>query len=139
MTCHCLLRPIRRDFTSSSYTTVSLINSLNLTQSANHSRSESHSCPRYPQNVDNRVTNCRGIALQPILSKALERYYILNLIEPYLSPSQHGFRRYRSCVTQLLHHLRKLATSLDAGEQMLIWKRRLIEYHMKSLYTSWSI
>ena len=71
--------------------------------------------------VDNRVTNYRGIALQLILSKALERCVhsrILNLIEPYLSPSQHGFRRYRSCVTQLLHHVHKLATSLDAGEQI---------------------
>ena len=73
------------------------------------------------KNVDNRVTNYRGIALQPILSKVLERCVhsrILNLIEPYLSPSQHGFRRYRSCVTQLLHHAHKLATSLDAGEQI---------------------
>lgn len=73
------------------------------------------------KNVDNRVTNYRGIALQPILSKALERCVhsrILNLIEPDLSPSQHGFRRYRSCVTQLLCYVHKLATSLDAGEQI---------------------
>ena len=73
------------------------------------------------KNVDNRVTNYRGIALQPILSKELERFVhsrILNLIEPYLSHSQHGFRRYRFCVTQLLHHAHKLATSLDAGEQI---------------------
>lgn len=73
------------------------------------------------KNVDNRVTNYRGIALQPILSKALERCVhsrILNLIEPDLSHSQHGFRRYRSCVTQLLCYVHKLATSLDAGEQI---------------------
>ena len=39
----------------------------------------------------------------PVLSKVLERCVhsrILNMIEPYLSPSQHDFRGYRSCVTQ---------------------------------------
>ena len=40
------------------------------------------------------------------------------MIEPYLSPSQHGFRRYRSCVTQLLQYVHNLATSLGAGEQI---------------------
>ena len=40
------------------------------------------------------------------------------MIEPYLSPSQHGFRRYRSFVTQLLQYVHNLATSLDAGEQI---------------------
>ena len=39
------------------------------------------------------------------------------MIAPYLSPSQHGFRRYRSCVTQLLQYVHNLATS-DAGEQI---------------------
>ena len=66
------------------------------------------------------VTNYRGIALLPVLSKALERCVhsrILNMIEPYLSPSQHGFRRYRSCVKQLLQYVQNLATSLDGGEQ----------------------
>ena len=43
---------------------------------------------------------------------------ILNMIKPYLSPSQHGFRRYRSCVTQLLQYVHNLATSLDAREQI---------------------
>ena len=32
--------------------------------------------------------------------------------------SQHDFRRHRSCVTQLLHYVHDLATSLDAGEQI---------------------
>ena len=41
------------------------------------------------------------------------------MIEPYLSLSQHGFRRYRSCVTtQFLQYVQNLATSLDAGEQI---------------------
>ena len=35
------------------------------------------------------------------------------MIEPYLSPSQHGSRRYRSCVTQLCQYVHNLATSLD--------------------------
>ena len=40
------------------------------------------------------------------------------MIAPYLSPSQHGFRRYRSRVMQLLQYVHNLATSLDAGEQI---------------------
>ena len=61
------------------------------------------------------------IAVLPISLEVFERQVhsrILNLIEPYLSPSQHGFRRYRSCVTRLLHYVHNLATSLDAGEQI---------------------
>ena len=40
------------------------------------------------------------------------------MAEPYLNPSQHGFRKHRSCVTQLLHYVHNLATSLDAREQI---------------------
>ena len=41
-----------------------------------------------------------------------------DLIESYLSHSQHSFTRDRSCITQLLHYVHDLATSLDAGEQI---------------------
>ena len=40
------------------------------------------------------------------------------MIAPHLSPSQHGFRRYRSRVMQILQYVHNLATSLDAGEQI---------------------
>ena len=75
--------------------------------------------PVFKSGHKNVVTNYRGVAL-PILSKVLERSVqsrILNLIGPHLSPSQHGFRKYRSCVKQLRHYVHNLATSLDAGEQ----------------------
>ena len=82
---------------------------------------DSNLTPIFRSGQKDVIANYRGIALLPILSMVLERCVhsrILNLIEPYLSPSQHGFRRYRSCVTQLLHYVHNLATSLDAGEQI---------------------
>ena len=82
---------------------------------------DSNLTPIFKSGQKDVIANYGGIALLPILSEVLERCVhsrILNLIEPYLSPSQHGFRRYRSCVTQLLHYVHNLATSLDAGEQI---------------------
>ena len=83
---------------------------------------DSNLTPVFKSGQKDVVTNYRGIALLPVLSKVLERCVhsrILNMIKPYcLSPSQHGFRRYRSCVTQLLQYVHNLATSLDAGGQI---------------------
>ena len=82
---------------------------------------DSNLTPVFKSGQKEVVTNFRGIALLPILSKVLERCVhsiILNLIEPYLSPSQPSFTRDRSCITQLLHYVHDLATSLDAGEQI---------------------
>ena len=83
---------------------------------------DSNLTPVFKSGQKDVVTNYRGIALVlPVLSKLLERCVhsrILNMIELYLSPSQHGFRRHRSCVTQLLQYVHNLATSLDAGEQI---------------------
>ena len=65
---------------------------------------DSNLTPVFKSGQKDVITNYRGIALLPVLSKVLERCVhsrILKQIEPYLSPSQHGFRRYRSCVTQL--------------------------------------
>ena len=63
---------------------------------------DSNLTPVFKSGQKDVVTNCGGIALLPVLSKVLEgcvHSRILNMIEPYLSPSEHGFRRYRSCVT----------------------------------------
>ena len=82
---------------------------------------DSNLTPVFKSGQKDVVTNYTGIALLPVLSKVLERCVhsrILNMIKPYLSPSQRGFRRYRSCVTQLLQYVHNLATSLAAGEQI---------------------
>ena len=82
---------------------------------------DSNLTPVFKSGQKDVVTNYTGIALLPVLSKVLERCVhsrILNMIKPYLSPSQRGFRRYRSCVTQLLQYVHNLATSLDAREQI---------------------
>lgn len=82
---------------------------------------DSNLTPVFKSGQKDVVTNYRGIALLPVLSKVLGRCVhsrILNMIKPYLSPSQRGFRRYRSSVTQLLQYVHNLATSLDAREQI---------------------
>lgn len=66
------------------------------------------------------VSNYRGIALLPILSKVLERHVHTRLyhhISDFLNVNQHGFRQHRSCVTQLLQFVHSTAKSLDAGIQ----------------------
>ena len=66
------------------------------------------------------VSNYRGIALLPILSKVLERHVHTRLyhhVSDFLNVNQHGFRQHRSCVTQLLQFVHSTAKSLDAGIQ----------------------
>ena len=66
------------------------------------------------------VSNYRGIALLPILSKVLERHVHTRLdhhVSDFLNVNQHGFRQHRSCVTQLLQFVHSTAKSFDAGIQ----------------------
>ena len=76
--------------------------------------------PVTKSNPKNVVTNYRGIALLSILSKTFERCINVKLyshVEDILSHNQHGFRKSRSCVTQLLDFVHSIAETLDKGEQ----------------------
>lgn len=67
------------------------------------------------------VINYRGIALLSVLSKVLEKCVhsrIYNHVNLILNHFQHGFRKNRSCVTQLLQYVHQLASTLDNGSQM---------------------
>ncbi len=67
------------------------------------------------------VKHYRGIALLSVLSKVFERCVyprIFTHVEPLLNNDQHGFRRHRSCITQLLQYVHNLATTLDSGGQI---------------------
>ena len=62
--------------------------------------------------------NYRGIALLPILPKVLERQVYTRLyqhVSGFLYSQQHGFRKRRSCITQLLQFVHTMAKSLDDG------------------------
>ena len=64
------------------------------------------------------VSNYRGIALLPIPCKVLERQVPTRLyqhVSGFLYSQQHGFRKQRSCIAQLLQFVHTMAKSLDDG------------------------
>jgi hypothetical protein len=74
----------------------------------------------HKRNSKEPAANYRPISLLPIISKTLERCiywrfydHVVNLI----SPSQHGFLRNRSCVTQLLSAFHSIGQDLDKNTQ----------------------
>ena len=76
--------------------------------------------PVHKKNSKEPAANYRPISLLPIISKTLERCiywrfydHVVNLI----SPSQHGFLRNRSCVTQLLSAFHSIGQDLDKNTQ----------------------
>ncbi|CAB4006426.1 Hypothetical predicted protein, partial [Paramuricea clavata] len=76
--------------------------------------------PVHKKNSKEPAVNYRPISLLPIISKTLERCiywrfydHVVNLI----SPSQYGFLRSRSCVTQLLSAFHSIGQDLDKNTQ----------------------
>ena len=66
------------------------------------------------------LTIYRSISLLPIISKTLERciyWRFYDHVEHFISPSQHGFLRNRSCVTQLLSSFHSIGHDLDTNTQ----------------------
>lgn len=59
------------------------------------------------------IPNYTGIALLSVLSKVLEKCIVSKT-----NRFQHGFRKNRSCVTQLLQYVHNLASTLYIGGQM---------------------
>ena len=76
--------------------------------------------PVHKKNSKNEAANYRPISLLPIISKTLERciyWRFYNHVEHFISPSQHGFLRNRSCVTQLLSSFHSVGHDLDTNTQ----------------------
>ena len=67
------------------------------------------------------LENYRQISLLCIISKIFEKTLFDSLnryTSPYFSDSQFGFRKQRSCITQLLIYLEKIYNSLDSDDEI---------------------
>jgi hypothetical protein len=75
-----------------------------------------------PKNNETRVvSNYRPIPLLSLVSKVLEyvvHNQLLPIVEPFLNNQQHGFRRGRSCITQLLDVTHRIGKALDCGKEI---------------------
>ena len=74
--------------------------------------------PVFKSDQKDVVSSYLGIALLPIVSKVLERQVHTRLyqqVSRLLYCQQHGFRKQKSCITQLLQIVHSMAKSLDDG------------------------
>ncbi|BHF83233.1 hypothetical protein SprV_0802637500 [Sparganum proliferum] len=84
-----------------------------------------HITPLYKGGSRASTTNCRPISLTCILCKVMERIMkneLIHFLEVHglLSNCQHGFRKGRSCTTNLLHSLQCWTRALDDRHEVHI-------------------
>ena len=81
-----------------------------------------HVAPVYKKGSKNNPDNFRPISLTCICCKLLEHIVVSNIMshaDKYniLYPFQHGFRKFRSCETQLIEFIDDVTRNLDDGKQ----------------------
>ena len=79
--------------------------------------------PVYKKGDRTEAANYRPVSITSHIIKIFERVIRNNLVEHmeannFLSPHQHGFRKKRSCLTQLLDHVDTILKSLNSGEEV---------------------
>jgi len=82
-----------------------------------------HITPIYKKGDKSKASNYRPVSLTSITCKLLEHIIhsnIINFLEKHyiISNYQHGFRKHRSCETQLLITVNDLITGLDNSQQI---------------------
>ena len=79
--------------------------------------------PVYKKGDRTEAANYRPVSITSHIIKIFERVIRNNLVEHmeannFLSPHQHGFRKKRSCLTQLLDHVDTILKSLNSGKEV---------------------
>lgn len=80
--------------------------------------------PVYKKAGKSDVRNYRIIAISSVLSKIFERAIktkLMNIIDPYLSDAQHGFRQKRSVMTNLIELSTRVYEAFAKGNQVDIF------------------
>ena len=81
---------------------------------------EANVVPVFKKGDVHDVSNYRPISLLSIVSKLLDRVihiHVSEFVKPSLSDFQHGFRKKRSCSTQLLGVFHDIGEALDSGKE----------------------
>ena len=78
--------------------------------------------PIYKKGEHYDPANYRPVSLTSVVCKLLEHVVVSNVMKHFetnkiLTDNQHGFRRERSCETQLLEFTEELLTNLEGGQQ----------------------
>ena len=79
--------------------------------------------PIFKKGDRTKAANYRPVSITSHLIKIFERVLRKHIVEhmeknSFLSPNQHGFRKKRSCLTQLLDHVDNILKTLNNGEEV---------------------
>ena len=83
---------------------------------------DAHITPIYKKGEQYDPANYRPVSLTSVVCKLLEHIIVSAIMRHFdeniiLTDNQHGFRRGRSCETQLLELVEELTTNLESGKQ----------------------
>ena len=80
-------------------------------------------CPIYKKGAKTNCGNYRPVSLTSVVGKLMERVIKTELVQfletnELLSQNQHGFRRSKSCLTNLLEYMEKVTDMVDQGHSV---------------------
>ena len=100
---------------------------------------EANIIPLFKKGSRNKSENYRPVSLTSVICKLLERLIKDHLVDflvknKLINPSQHGFLKARSCLTNMLCFLEDVTKLLDEGSPVDITKKPLTKCHTKDYY-----
>ena len=105
---------------------------------------EANIIPLFKKGSRNKSVNYRPVSLTSVICKVLEtiiRDHMMDFLIKHklINPSQHGFLKARSCLTNLLCFFEEITKWVDEGspvDVIYISRKRLIKFHIKDYYLS---